>query len=105
MAVIYSATGLLIKRYPETMAGYSTMSAERKKYVDIQAVGRCVARFLWAAGYVSLAGAIAAIPGIPESWGHWIFGASVAIPIVLLFFGAGWASWKYDQKFLTRFKK
>ena len=105
MAVIYSGVGRLVAHYPETMSGYSTMSAERKKYVDIQAAGRCAARFLMAAGYVSLVGALAAIPGIPENWSHLIFGASIVIPIALLLFAAGWISWKYDRKFLKRFKK
>ena len=52
MAVIYSAMGRFVAHYPETKSGYSTMSAERKKYVDIQAAGRCVARFFTAAGYI-----------------------------------------------------
>ena len=105
MAVIYSAMGRFVAHYPETKSGYSTMSAERKKYVDIQAAGRCVARFFTAAGYISLAGALAAIPGIQENWSYLIFGTSMVIPIILLLFAAGWAPWKYDRKFLKRFKK
>lgn len=105
MAVIYSAIGRLVAHYPETLSGYNTMSSERKKYVDIEAAGRYAARFLTAAGYISLAGALAAIPGIPENWSHRIFGASVVIPIILLLFAAGWTSWKYDRKFLKQFKK
>ncbi len=34
-----AAVGLLMKKYPNMISGYNTMSAEKKKNVDIQAVG------------------------------------------------------------------
>ena len=79
-AAVYRAAGHFAARYPETMAGYDTMSAERRRHADIRAAGRCVARYRRAAGCVSLAGAEAPIPGLPEVWSLRIFGASAAVP-------------------------
>ena len=104
-AIVYRAVGGLAARYPETMAGYNTMSAERRRHVDIRAAGRCVARYCRAAGCVSLAGAEAPMPGLPEVWSLRIFGASAAVPVALLPVGSFRASWKYDAEFLKRPKK
>ena len=104
-AAVYRAAGHLAARYPETMAGYNAMSAERRRHADIRAAGRCVARYRRAAGYVSLAGAGAAFPGLPKVRSLRIFGASAAFPVALLPVGSFRASWKYDAEFLKRLKK
>ena len=46
-AHVWMLIGLFVRRYPETSSGYNTMSAERRRLVDIRAGGRFVSRLLF----------------------------------------------------------
>lgn len=39
---------MLIRHYPETMAGYNTMPQKEREKVDIQKIGRMVSRVMYA---------------------------------------------------------
>lgn len=51
-AIIYAAVwcliALLLRYYPETMAGYNTMPKARREKVDIEKIGRLVSRVMYA---------------------------------------------------------
>ena len=104
-AAIYYAVGRLVARYPETIAGYNTMSPERKWLVDLPATGRFLSRLLTISAVVALAGAVAALPWILAACGQWIVGISLGLPIVLIVVGAVWCSWRYDRGFMKRFRR
>lgn len=54
--VVYAAfwvgLGFLVKRYPTTISGFSTMSNERRQKYDMEKVGRFVSKWLYAAAIV-----------------------------------------------------
>ncbi len=43
-SLLWLGIGQFIKKYPELLAGYNTMSPEKKRNVDIQAVGKLFCR-------------------------------------------------------------
>lgn len=94
MCSIWTLVGLFIERYPETMAGYNTMSAERKKLVDIQAAGRFLARVLFGCSVITALG----IPCFALGWDG-IAKATLLIPIPILLAGAIWSSFRHDRKY------
>lgn len=47
-AVVWSLIALLLRHYPETMAGYNTMPEARREKVDIEKIGRLVSRVMYA---------------------------------------------------------
>jgi hypothetical protein len=50
--------GYLVKAYPNTIAGYNTMSKERKSYVDIEGLSSFMKRaFIWM-GFILIMGSI-----------------------------------------------
>lgn len=56
MAAVWGLVGAFAGRWPETMAGYSTMPAERRAAVDIRGAGRLLAWLCFLSAVVSLAG-------------------------------------------------
>lgn len=86
-ALVWVLAGLLVRRYPETLSGYNTMSAERRKLVDIRAAGRFVSRLLFGCAVLLAFGAL-----LPERWAHGVLWAAV----VLLLGGALWSGRRYD---------
>ncbi len=93
MAIIWGLTGLLLKHYPETLAGYNTLSAERKKQFDIQGAGRLLARVLFTCSAISALGVICIVFG-------WEVAANVTllIPIPILLIGLIWGSIRFSLK-------
>ena len=47
-AAVWSLIALLLRHYPETMAGYNTMPREKREKVDIQKLGRFVSNAMFA---------------------------------------------------------
>lgn len=47
-AVVWCLIALLIRHYPETVAGYNTMPQKEREKVDIQKIGRMVSRVMCA---------------------------------------------------------
>ena len=47
-AAVWSLIALLLRHYPETMAGYNTMPREKREKVDIQKLGRFVSNSMFA---------------------------------------------------------
>ena len=47
-AVIWALIALLLRHYPETMAGYNTMPKAEREKVDIQKLGRFVSNAMFA---------------------------------------------------------
>lgn len=87
VAHVWMLIGLFVRRYPETSSGYNTMSAERRRLVDIRAGGRFVSRLLFGCGALLAFGAL-----LPERWMLGVFWTAVG----LLLCGALWCSWRYD---------
>lgn len=94
LAGIYSAAAWCADNEPQTMAGYSTMSPERRRQVDIEALGHCAARWLRRAAALSLAG----IATLFFPWAERAAIGAVALPAALV--AAGWIlAWrKYGGK-------
>lgn len=95
MGAIYALAGVFVKHYPELLSGYNTMSAERKKFVDIAALGRFSTRLLYIVAGLSLMGPPAWLLGADETIA---VGLTVFIPIPVLLVGWLWGWWKYDAK-------
>ena len=100
LAAIWSWTGMLAERYPETLSGYDMMSPERKRCVDIRGLGRFCARLLYVCCGITLAGLPAAILG----YERWVLAVLLA-PIPVLIVGALWGAWRYDALFLKLFRR
>ena len=47
-AVVWSLIALLLRRYPETMAGYNTMPKAKREKIDIQKLGRFISNAMFA---------------------------------------------------------
>lgn len=47
IAALWSSIGLLIRHYPETIAGYNTMPQEKRDKIDIQRIGQLLSRFMF----------------------------------------------------------
>ncbi len=47
-AAVWSLIALFLRHYPETMAGYSTMSKSEREKIDIQKLGRFVSNAMLA---------------------------------------------------------
>lgn len=101
MAGIWSGVGMLAERYPETLAGYNTLSQERKQYVDIRATGRFCARLMYACCGITLAG----LPALWFARGEAVMTVCLCVSMAVLLAGGFAASWKYDRKFLAGLKK
>ena len=46
--VVWALIALFIRHYPETMAGYNTMSKEKRAKIDIEKIGRLVSNVMYA---------------------------------------------------------
>ena len=46
--VVWCLIALLVRRYPETIAGYNTMSKHKRKKVDIEKIGRYLSNAMYA---------------------------------------------------------
>ena len=44
IAALWSGIGLLIRHYPETIAGYNTMPREKRDKIDIPRIGKLLSR-------------------------------------------------------------
>ncbi len=87
VAVLFAAAALCAGRYPETIAGYSTLSPERKMLVDVRAVGRLLSRLLGGCAAAVLLGALLPLPSL--------FAATVGGSVAVLLGGALYAR-RYD---------
>ena len=47
-AAVWCLIALLLRHYPETMAGYNTMPRERRAEIDIQKLGRLMSNVMFA---------------------------------------------------------
>ena len=47
-AIVWSLIALLLRRYPETMAGYNTMPKAKREKIDIQKLGRFISNAMFA---------------------------------------------------------
>ena len=47
-AIVWCLIALLVRRYPETMAGYNTMPKAKREKVDIQKLGRLISNVMFA---------------------------------------------------------
>ena len=47
IAALWSSIGLLIRHYPETIAGYNTMPQEKRDKIDLQRIGQLISRFMF----------------------------------------------------------
>lgn len=47
IAALWSGIGLLIRHYPETIAGYNTMPQEKRDKIDLQRIGQLLSRFMF----------------------------------------------------------
>ena len=47
-AAVWSLIALLLRHYPETMAGYNTMPKAKREKIDIQKLGRFISNVMWA---------------------------------------------------------
>ena len=47
-AAVWSLVALLLRHYPETMAGYNTMPKAKREEIDIQKLGRFISNVMWA---------------------------------------------------------
>ena len=47
-AVVWSLIALLLRHYPETMAGYNTMPKAKREEIDIQKLGRFISNAMFA---------------------------------------------------------
>lgn len=47
-AIVWSLIALFIRHYPETMAGYNTMSKQKREKIDIEKIGRVVSNSMFA---------------------------------------------------------
>lgn len=89
VAVIFAACGVCAGRYPETIAGYSTLSPERKMLVDVRAAGRLLSRLLCGCAAAVLLGSLLPLP-LPLT-----FAATVGGSAAVLLGGALYAR-RYD---------
>ena len=46
--VVWCLIALLLRHYPETMAGYNTMPKAKREEIDIQKLGRFISNVMWA---------------------------------------------------------
>lgn len=46
-AVVWSLIALLLRHYPETMAGYNTMPKQKREKIDIQKLGRFISNAMF----------------------------------------------------------
>lgn len=53
-AVLFVVLGLLVRRYPKLIAGYNTMSPERRQKVDVRGLAAFTCRALCAIGLLVL---------------------------------------------------
>ena len=47
-AAVWCLIALLLRHYPETMAGYSTMPKAKREKIDIEKIGRLVSNVMFA---------------------------------------------------------
>ena len=47
-AAVWSLIALLLRHYPETMAGYNTMPKAKREQIDIQKLGRLLSNVMFA---------------------------------------------------------
>ena len=47
-AIVWCLIALVLRRYPETMAGYNTMPKAKRENIDIQKLGRFVSNSMFA---------------------------------------------------------
>ena len=47
-AAVWALIALLLRHYPETMAGYNTMPREKRAEIDIQKLGRLMSNVMFA---------------------------------------------------------
>ena len=47
-AVVWCLIALLLRHYPETMAGYNTMPKAKREQIDIQKLGRLLSNVMFA---------------------------------------------------------
>lgn len=47
-AAVWSLIALLLRHYPETMAGYNTMPKQKREKIDIQKLGRFISNAMFA---------------------------------------------------------
>ena len=48
LAVVWCLIALLLRHYPETMAGYNTMPKAKREQIDIQKLGRLLSNAMFA---------------------------------------------------------
>ena len=91
--LLFIILGLLVKRYPNLMAGYNTMSPERKKNVDVEGLTTYARNSLLGIGIIIiLAGFVLKGLGYPQYFEP-VLMASVIGGVIILIFGAQ----KYDH--------
>ena len=47
-AVVWSLIALFLRKYPETMSGYNTMSKPKREKINIERIGRLVSNTMFA---------------------------------------------------------
>lgn len=92
-AAIWVLAGGLVRRWPETLSGYNTMSPERRKLVDIRAAGRSVSRLLFGSAALLLVGAL-----LPEPASLWTGAAA----LIVLLAGAIVSAARHDAAWSVR---
>lgn len=89
--LFFVGIGFFVKKYPDTIAGYSTLSAERKKRVDIEGLSSYLKKMLIVAGIGSFV--LFLIFRLICSLKVAVI--SMMIPVLLLLYAAFFSSWKY----------
>jgi hypothetical protein len=91
--LLFIILGLLVKKYPNLMAGYNTMSAEKKKNVDVEGLTTYARNTLLGIGLIIiLAGFALSGLGYPKYFEPTLM-ASIIGGVIILIFG----SQKYDH--------
>ena len=91
--LLFIILGLLVKKYPNLMAGYNTMSPEKKKNVDVEGLTTYARNSLLAIGVIIiLAGFVFNGLGYPQYFEPTLM-ATIIGGVIFLIFG----SQKYDH--------
>jgi hypothetical protein len=100
-AIFWVGLALFVRKYPNLISGYSTMSEEELKNVDIQAVGRLMCRgFVWmAAAMIILYLPFRLLRLESVAMIAWLAPIVVGTPIILVM------AQKYDKNIRSNFRK
>ncbi|PTM08161.1 MAG: hypothetical protein DA407_08765 [Bacteroidetes bacterium] len=83
--IILIICGILVKKYPNLIAGYNTLSAEEKKKIDIKRLSNFMHNSLIIIGALSIVVAIALYTiGIKESYRFIISTSIVIIGVIFM---------------------